>query len=225
MTAADMRSLGTSTAYHLGELEIALDPSRPEHILPVLSSSRVGIVDVGCGIGQLFVAKGDEVPAGVPRYGFDIDPRAIAYATERWPDRAQFAVAPAEKLPLPDQSVDCYVARVTLQVANIPAALREAARVLVPGGRLWITLHPLSMTLEDLGRALRTASAKEFAMRSIVLLNGLVHHVVGVRPRIMGVRSSWQSEHRMRRELEKAAFTDVRVTLTDRHFLIEATRR
>jgi hypothetical protein len=31
----------------------------------VLSSSRVGVVDVGCGIGQLFVAKGDEVPMGV----------------------------------------------------------------------------------------------------------------------------------------------------------------
>jgi hypothetical protein len=44
--------------YRLAELEIALDPTRPEHILPVLSSSRVGVVDVGCGIG-LFVAKGD----------------------------------------------------------------------------------------------------------------------------------------------------------------------
>jgi SAM-dependent methyltransferase len=210
--------------YHLAELEIALDPTRPEHILPVLTSSRVGVVDVGCGIGQLFVAKGDEVPPGVPRYGFDIDPTVIEYAKGRWPDRAQFGVAPAEKIPLPDGSVDFYVSRVTLPLADIPAALREAARVLVPGGTLWVTLHPISMTFGQIGRAVRTGRVKELVMRTIVLANGLAFHLFGTGRRILGIRDSWQSESRMRRELDKG-FRDVKVTTNGRHFLIEATRR
>ena len=209
--------------YHLNELQIALDPSRPEYIMPVLSSARVGVVDVGCGIGQLFVAKGDEIASGVPRYGFDIDATAIAYASERWPERAAFAVAPAEKLPLPDRSVDFYVSRVTLPLANIRLALAEAARVLVPGGRLWITLHPITMTFGQMGRAVRRGRVKELVMRSIVLVNGLQFHLSGSGRRMLGIRDSWQSESRMRRELDPW-FRDVRVTVK-RHFLIDATRR
>lgn len=210
--------------YHLAELEIALDPTRPEHIMPDLSSSRVGVVDVGCGIGQLFVAKGDEIPAGVPRYGFDIDAAAIAYANNRWPDKAGFAVAPAERLPLSDNSADLYVSRVSLPYTDIPAALREAARVLVPGGRLWITLHPVSMAFGQLRKALRGARLKEFITGSIFLANGLAFHIFGTGRRILGVRESWQSESRMRRELEKE-FTDVRVSSNGRSFLVEARRR
>jgi SAM-dependent methyltransferase len=210
--------------YHLEELEIALDPTRREYIMPSLSSCRLGIVDVGCGIGQLFVAKGNDIPAGVPCYGFDIDPAVIAYAEEHWPDRAQFGVAPAEAIPLPDGAVDLYVARVTLPLADIPAALREAGRVLAPGGRLWITLHPISMILGQLGKAIRAVRVKECVMRSIVLVNGLTFHLFGTGRRLLGIRDSWQSETRMRRELAPA-FDDIRVTRNGRHFLIEAIRR
>lgn len=211
------------TEYHLGELRIALDPSRPEHILPVLSGSRVGVVDVGCGMGQLFVAKAAELATGVRCYGFDIDEELIRYANEHWPDRAQFAVAPAEHLPLPDGAVDFYVSRVALPYTDIRSALSEAARVLVPGGSLWITLHPASMTLGEMGDAVRRGRIKGFVRRTVVLLNGLAFHLSGTSKRLLGVRDSWQSASRMKRELEKN-FRDVRVT-TGRHFLIEATRR
>ena len=210
--------------YHLAELEIARDPTRPEHVLPDLTSCRVGVVDVGCGIGQLFVARGREAPPGVPRYGFDIDPTAIAYASENWPDMAHFAVAPAEHLPLPDDSVDLYVSRVSLPYTDIPAALREAARVLVQGGRLWITLHPLSMAFGQLGKAIRERRVKEFVGASIFLANGLAFHFLGTGRRILGARDSWQSETRMRRELGEW-FSQISVTSNEHLFLIEATRR
>jgi ubiquinone/menaquinone biosynthesis C-methylase UbiE len=211
------------TEYHLGELEIALDPSRPEHILPDVQTARVGIVDVGCGMGQLFVAKASEIPVGVGRYGFDIDKASIAYAIEHWPEKARFAVAPAEKLPLPDASVDLYVSRVTLPYTDIPAALAEAARVLAPGGRLWITLHPLSMTWHELAQAARGARLKEVVRRMVVLWNGLAFHLFGTSQSVFGIRDAWQSSSRMTRALTQH-FTDIRVG-RGRHFLIEATRR
>jgi ubiquinone/menaquinone biosynthesis C-methylase UbiE len=215
--------LDPNTDYHLGELRIALDPSRPEHILPDLSSARVGVVDVGCGIGQLFVAKDGVLAPGVRRYAFDIDPASIRYANEHWPDRAEFRLAPAEALPLADGAVDWYVSRVALPYTNIPAALNEAARVLVRGGHLWITLHPLSMTLGEMGAAARRGRIKELVRRTIVLLNGVVFDWFGSSRRLLGIRDSWQGVSRMTRELEKN-FRDVRV-VTSPHFLIEATRR
>lgn len=217
------KATSDSTEYHLGELEIALDPSRPEHILPAVETARVGIVDVGCGLGQLFVARSAAIPPDVPCYGFDIDPSSIDYAIDHWPEKAMFAVAPAEKLPLPDGSVDLYVSRVALPYTDVPKALREAARVLVSGGRLWVTLHPLSMTFAELGSAARRGRAKEVVRRVVVLMNGLVFHYFGSSRSFLGIRDSWQSVSRMTRVLEKD-FTDIRVT-TGRHFLIEATRR
>ena len=159
----------------------------------------------------------------MPRYGFDIDPALIAYAREHWPDNATFAVAQAEKLPLPGGSVDVYVSRVALPYTDIPAALSEAARVLVPRGRLWITLHPMSMTFAEMGFAATRGHIKEFIRRGVVLLNGIAFHVSGTSRRFLGIRDSWQSASRMTRELEKN-FGEVRVSM-GRHFLIEATRR
>lgn len=211
------------SSYHLAELAIALDPTRPEHSLPDVSSVRVGVVDVGCGVGQLFVAADDKFPAGVPRYGFDVDPAAIAYANEHWPDKATFAVAPAERLPLPDACVDLYVSRVSLPYTDIRLALAEAARVLVPDGRLWITLHPVSMTLGEMRRAIVRGNAREFVGRTIVLMNGLTF-LIGTPRHLLGVKESWQSLTRMQRELSKQ-FKDIRVTNTNRQFQIEAIRR
>jgi hypothetical protein len=80
------------------------------------------------------------------------------------------------------------------------------------------------MIFGQIGRAIRRGRLKELVMRKIVLLNGLAFHLFGTGRRILGIRDSWQSESRMRRELDKE-FKDVVVTTNGRHFLIEATRR
>jgi len=50
--------------------------------------------------------------------------------------------APAERLPFADESFDTLVATLTLcTVADLPRALAEARRVLVPGGRLLFCEH------------------------------------------------------------------------------------
>jgi SAM-dependent methyltransferase len=211
--------------YHLRELAIACDPSRPEHLLPDLSSCRLGVVDVGCGIGQLFAARHQAMPSHVHRFGFDIDASAIGYATRRWPGLATFGVARAESLPLPGQCVDFFVARVSFPYVDIRRSLGEAARVLVPNGRLWITLHPAAMIIGQATEAIRCGRLAQFITAAIAFLNGLLHLMTGVSPRLLGVTECWQSSVRMARDLRQVGFREIRFTRTERHFLVQAVRR
>jgi ubiquinone/menaquinone biosynthesis C-methylase UbiE len=73
---------------------------------------------------------------GVRAIGVDLSERMIAVARGRWPD-ADFRVAGAYSLPLPDASADGYRAdKVFHELAEPERALSEARRVLVPGGRI-----------------------------------------------------------------------------------------
>jgi SAM-dependent methyltransferase len=73
---------------------------------------------------------------GVRAVGVDPDERMIGVARERWPD-ADFRIADAYALPLPDASVDGYRAdKVFHELAEPERALAESQRVLAPGGRI-----------------------------------------------------------------------------------------
>src|SRR4029453_18333122 len=75
------------------------------------------------------------VQAGVAAIGFDPSQDIVEEARRLTPG-AQFAVADADDLPLPDRSLDGYRADRVLQHLEDPhAALQEAARTLRPGGR------------------------------------------------------------------------------------------
>lgn len=71
----------------------------------------------------------------------DINPDMLKLAQERLQSREKvidlrFETVNAEKLPFPDNSFDAYTIAFGIRnVTDIPAALREAHRVLVPGGR------------------------------------------------------------------------------------------
>ncbi|GGM05557.1 methyltransferase [Streptomyces fumigatiscleroticus] len=91
------------------------------------------VVDVGCGTGR---AVAELAASGVRSIGVDLSERMIAAARGRWPG-ADFRVAGAYELPLPDASVDGYRAdKVFHELAEPERALAEARRVLVPGGRI-----------------------------------------------------------------------------------------
>ena len=93
------------------------------------------VLDVGCGIGS---AVRELVQAGVAAIGFDESLQMVEHARRLSPT-AQFAVAEAHELPLPDASLDGYRAeRVYQHLDDAPAALEEAHRVLRPGGRIVI---------------------------------------------------------------------------------------
>ncbi len=90
------------------------------------------VLDIGCGegrFGRLLAARGADA------IGVDLTPTLVRVAHER--GSAQYVRGSAERLPFADAACDLAVSYVTLvDIVDYAAAIRESARVLVPGGML-----------------------------------------------------------------------------------------
>ena len=102
------------------------------------------VADLGSGTGDLAFAC---LEAGAARVvGLDVARPMLARARakgQRLSPQAGFGLGDATQLPLPDASVDVWCS--AFMVRNVPdldAALREAHRVLRPGGRLAVLEIP-----------------------------------------------------------------------------------
>jgi SAM-dependent methyltransferase len=98
-------------------------------------------LEVGCGEGRVardLVARGHRVT------GLDASPTLLSAAAQADP-ASRYVEGPAEALPFEDGAFDLVVAYNSLMdVEDMPVAVREAARVLAPGGRLCACItHPL----------------------------------------------------------------------------------
>jgi ubiquinone/menaquinone biosynthesis C-methylase UbiE len=91
-------------------------------------------LDVGCGTGTLAVALAER---GGKVWGVDSSPAMLAEAQAK-ETRARFKGGAAEALPFKDGWFERVVMRLSLHHLDRPRALAEAARVLVPGGRILI---------------------------------------------------------------------------------------
>jgi len=104
-------------------LELAKIQSRPDAIL-----------DVGCGTGRL-LRKAKEQWPNARLVGVDAAEKMIEQAKQLFP-RAEFHVAMAESLPLPDSSVDLAFSTLSFHHWTSQAkGVSEVARVLTPQGR------------------------------------------------------------------------------------------
>ena len=99
------------------------------------------VVDVGCGTGAALRRVAPRVPNGT-LIGLDPIPRMLEIARERaaedpYGHRIEFRAAPAEQLPLEDDSADLIFAFDSIDHwQGVAAGLSEIRRVLRPGGRL-----------------------------------------------------------------------------------------
>ena len=118
------------------------------------------VLDVGCGTGSLALVAQERVGEAGSVYGIDPAPRQIARArakAARYGLSVDFQLGVIEKLPFPDQTFD--VVESTFAIDHVPAdlqrqGLKQIARVLKPGGRLFIMI---TGSVQDLAVFMREA--------------------------------------------------------------------
>jgi ubiquinone/menaquinone biosynthesis C-methylase UbiE len=118
------------------------DPVARELRTRLLAGLRGAVIEVGAGDGRSF----EHYPATVERLlAVEPDPVARDAAAKRGraaAPRIDVAAGVAEALPAPDASFDAAVVMgVLCSVPDVPAALAELRRVLIPGGELRFWEH------------------------------------------------------------------------------------
>jgi len=144
--------------------------------------SPTRILDVGCGTGRLLRRAADRWPAAEVA---GVDPaEGMIEVARRLTPRAALHVARAEHLPFAAETFDAVATSVSLHHwPDQAAGLREAARVLRPGGRVvvadlsppgWLTrlFHPPARSRAEFRALLEGAGLRVVGQQS--LLAGIV---------------------------------------------------
>jgi SAM-dependent methyltransferase len=212
-----MRVTTSPIAYHRAELDVARDIAHPQRLVPDPGAATC-ILDIGCGAGQTIAALG----CGRRSVGIDIDMDALRYgASGAMGESTRMAAATGEHLPFRDGAFDFVYSRVALPYMDIPTALAEAHRVLRPGGRLWLSLHPIAIPLEQF----RRGNLRGRIYAACILANGVWFHLTGRTIHIGSrIRESIQTERGMRLALTRAGFCHVEFRRSSLHFVVTAAR-
>ena len=121
---------------------------RSAKVLAVLERAGVRvrgrILDAGCGGGGMPLTLAEEADSVV---GIELVDRfreaGIRLGRERQLDRLHFVLADGMALPFADGSFDLVLSHAVIEhVADAPLYLRECARVLTPGGRMYLSTAP-----------------------------------------------------------------------------------
>jgi ubiquinone/menaquinone biosynthesis C-methylase UbiE len=101
------------------------------------------VLDVACGTGVVTRLAAERIGAAGTVAGLDVNPGMLAVARSITPPEISidWYEASAESMPLPDEAFDVVFCQMGLQfVPNKQAALREMRRVLVTGGRAFVSV-------------------------------------------------------------------------------------
>ena len=107
-------------------------------LIRALPSEDWTIADLGCGTGSFTI---ELAKSGARVIGIDQSAAMLRFARKYMKEygKVELRQGSLEQLPIPDRS--CNVATLVLvlsYVADVEAVLREAFRILVPGGRLFV---------------------------------------------------------------------------------------
>ena len=131
------------------------------------------IIELGCGLGEAavyFAKKGAEVVATDISSGMCALVKKVA---ERHGVSLLTAQAYADKMPFPDESFDIVYAANLLHHVDIEAAIKEAKRVLKPGGKFvsWDPLahNPVINVYRRMAMGVRTEDEHPIRMKQLDL--------------------------------------------------------
>src|SRR5262245_16472637 len=173
------------------------------------------LLEVGTGAGAVLAVLGQEFP-GLVLTGVDIEPKQLEFARghlERSGVEATLVQADALSLPFEDESFDhVWMMWFLEHLADPVAALREARRVLVPGGRItaievdYSTCHaePSPPAMEELSRAMVAGMAAAGWSDAGTRLPGWLLEA-GFRELTEGTRSYWWQDDDLERQANYAA--------------------
>jgi ubiquinone/menaquinone biosynthesis C-methylase UbiE len=173
------------------------------------------LLEVGTGAGAVLAVLGQEFP-GLVLTGVDIEPKQLEFARghlERSGVEATLVEADALSLPFEDESFDhVWMMWFLEHLADPPAALREARRVLVAGGRItaievdYSTCHaePSTPAMEALFRAMVAGMTAAGWSDAGTRLPGWLREA-GFRDIDEGERSYWWQSDDLARQSSYAA--------------------
>jgi ubiquinone/menaquinone biosynthesis C-methylase UbiE len=208
---------------HAEDLDKGLAAYAPwmDEILDYEHAGGQRVLDVGCGQGidMMRYAR-----AGARVTGIDLTPRHAQLARQHLAAmglEGTVVDGDAESMPFADMSFERVSSNGVLHhTPDMPAALREIRRVLVPGGQARVSVYNrrsfhywLSQVL--LQGVVRRQLLQEGSMHGVLSAN-IERSSIGARP-LVRVYSAPQ----LRKMLVEAGFTNVRSTV--RHFHIEDT--
>jgi len=190
-------------------------------VLPTFSVTGKRVLDVGCCSGEALTHFLDASDL----CGIDIDAQAIAQGARQYP-QLHLREGRAESLPYSDASFDVVVSRLALPYTDIPQALTEIRRVLVPGGDVFLSMHTWRMQARWFAESLRGLALKRCADHLYIVGATAAYLATGNVPARPwnGQRETFQTEGNTRRDLIRAGFVDITFTHPDGKLIVEARK-
>ncbi len=200
-----------SIDYHLVEYRTSMAAAPGDPLRAMTSPLEGNVLDVGCGFGQVLLTL-SRGARGACLVGVDRDLGVLRFGARLIREMGDHSVAlnllaaDALQLPFKDGHFDLVICRDVLMSLPARPALKELARVVAPGGRLFIHDVGAGFYLDDFVRGKWKGSL-------FALLNGTLLALVSRQVCLRGLWNNYQTVVFLRRTLGREGLV-VRTVVT-----------